>query len=902
MLDKQEFFHWCQRLSVSEEAQKILERIRSSDPARRVQSGTRSVSGTYPSKKMGVTIQFESHRVELAAVYEMEHDPDVIEYYDQPPSFKLDYAGMNGRRLVVFHTPDYFAIRQNTAGWEECKTEEHLEKLADKNPNRYCRDEDGTWRCPPGEAYAEQFNLYYRVRTSKSTDWIFQRNIQFLEDYLRTDLPPIEKSACDSALGIVTTEPSVKLDDLFLRTEGVATRDDIYTLIAAGDLFVDLTAAPLVDPQQVRVFPNSETALAYARIVEISQEATANRPRFIDLAVGSTMEWNNRAWKIANVGDQMVSLLGDGNAFTELPLAAFELLVKEGRITGVPVPVETSLNEEAAKILANASEDDFRIANHRADIVGCRLRGERLPDNNNVSERTLRYWVAQYKVMEAKCGNGYIGLIRQTHRRGFRGSKLPPATWRLMTEFIENDYETHKQKRKYEVWIVLKDECDKRGVIAPSYKTFARAVRRRSGYRQTLRRKGPRAAYKEEPFYWQLEQTTPRHGDRPFEICHIDHTELDVESPSSRTGRTLGRPWLTLLSDAYSRRILAVYITFDPPSYRSCMMVLRQCVKLHGRLPQIIVVDGGAEFRSTYFDTLLARYECIKKTRPPAKARFGSVCERLFGTTNTQFIHNLRGNTQITRNVRQVTKSVNPKGKATWPLGHLYDRLCEYSYQVYDQIDHPALGESPRNTFVEGLARTGRRPHRFISYDEDFLMWTRPTTPKGTAKVLAGRGVKIHHLVYWSDAFRDPEIENTQVAVRYDPFDAGIAYAFVAKRWVRCYSEHYSVFHGRSEKELMIATKELRALKNSHSQQFTVSAKKLADFLQSVEAEEVMLMQRLRDAEGRTVLDKINNSIPEVKSEEIDVAEVAETNSHRSSEESSLTEDAEEMLEVYEDF
>lgn len=902
MLDKQEFFHWCQRLSVSEEAQKILERIRSSDPARRVQSGTRSVSGTYPSKKMGVTIQFESHRVELAAVYEMEHDPDVIEYYDQPPSFKLDYAGMNGRRLVVFHTPDYFAIRQNTAGWEECKTEEHLEKLADKNPNRYRRDEDGTWRCPPGEAYAEQFNLYYRVRTSKSTDWIFQRNIQFLEDYLRTDLPPIEKSARDSALGIVTTEPSVKLDDLFLRTEGVATRDDIYTLIAAGDLFVDLTAAPLVEPQQVRLFPNSETALAYARIVEISQEATANRPRFIDLAVGSTMEWNNRAWKIANVGGQMVSLLGDGNAFTELPLAAFELLVKEGRITGVPVPVETSLNEEAAKILANASEDDFRIANHRADIVGCRLRGERLPDNNNVSERTLRYWVAQYKVMEAKCGNGYIGLIRQTHRRGFRGSKLPPATWRLMTEFIENDYETHKQKRKYEVWIVLKDECDKRGVIAPSYKTFARAVRRRSGYRQTLRRKGPRAAYKEEPFYWQLEQTTPRHGDRPFEICHIDHTELDVESPSSRTGRTLGRPWLTLLSDAYSRRILAVYITFDPPSYRSCMMVLRQCVKLHGRLPQIIVVDGGAEFRSTYFDTLLARYECIKKTRPPAKARFGSVCERLFGTTNTQFIHNLRGNTQITRNVRQVTKSVNPKGKATWPLGHLYDRLCEYSYQVYDQIDHPALGESPRNTFIEGLARTGRRPHRFIPYDEDFLMWTRPTTPKGTAKVLAGRGVKIHHLVYWSDAFRDPEIENTQVAVRYDPFDAGIAYAFVAKRWVRCYSEHYSVFHGRSEKELMIATKELRALKNSHSQQFTVSAKKLADFLQSVEAEEVMLMQRLRDAEGRTVLDKINNSIPEVKSEEIDVAEVAETNSHRSSEESSLTEDAEEMLEVYEDF
>jgi len=62
------------------------------------------------------------------------------------------------------------------------------------------------------------------------------------------------------------------------------------------------------------------------------------------------------------------------------------------------------------------------------------------------------------------------------------------------------------------------------------------------------------------------------------------------------------------------------------------MMVLRECVRRHGRFPQNLVVDGGKEFESVYFDTLLARFECIKKTRPPAKARFGSVCERLFGT------------------------------------------------------------------------------------------------------------------------------------------------------------------------------------------------------------------------------------------------------------------------------
>jgi hypothetical protein len=124
-------------------------------------------------------------------------------------------------------------------------------------------------------------------------------------------------------------------------------------------------------------------------------------------------------------------------------------------------------------------------------------------------------------------------------------------------------------------------------------------------------------------------------------------------------------------------------------------MILRDCVRHHGRLPQTIVVDGGPEFESTYFETLLARYECTKKTRPPAKARFGSVCERLFGTTNTQFIHNLRGNTQIMRNVRQVTKSNEPVGQAAWTLVYLRHHRA------------PGRGANPARGIFRGPAKHG---------------------------------------------------------------------------------------------------------------------------------------------------------------------------------------------------
>jgi putative transposase len=376
-------------------------------------------------------------------------------------------------------------------------------------------------------------------------------------------------------------------------------------------------------------------------------------------------------------------------------------------------------------------------------------------------------------------------------------------------------------------------------------------VRLRPGFEQTAKRQGHRAAYSRENFYWELELTTPRHGDRPFEIAHIDHTELDIETVCSRTGRVLGRPWLTLLTDAFSRRVLALYLTFDPPSYRSCMMVLRECVRRHARLPQIVVVDGGRDFQSIYFETLLARYECTKKTRPAAKPRFGSVCERLFGTANTQFIHNLKGNTQIMRLARQVTQSVNPKGQAVWPFEELNRRLTEYAHEIYDTLHHPALGQSPREAYKTGIAATGQRMYRAIPYDREFLVHTLPTTRKGTAKVAPGRGVKMHNLYYWSDAFRAPDIEKRHVPIRYDPFDIGTAYAFVNKEWTECHSEYFAVFQGRTEKELMLATEELRKSMQHQSGEFSITSRKLAEFLDSVQAEEVLLEQRLGDLESQ---------------------------------------------------
>jgi putative transposase len=822
MLGEYEVRDLCRRLGCSADAPAVIAAIQTAPPTRRVSSRAGNVSVRYPSRKMGVVIQAESHRNELAAVYAMEHDPQVLAYYDQPPPLKLTYLARHGRRVGVLHTPDFFVIRVDSICWEEWKPAAELERLAEAMPARYVRTATG-WSCPPGEEVAVTWGFAYHVRSSAEIDWVFQRNFQFLSDYLHTTCPPVDPAITAQALAEVSTQPGIALAELLV-AERAWSNDQIYTLLAQEQLYVDLHAAPLAEPEQVRVFRDLLSAQAFALL----HAPIVVGPAGLALPTGPA----DPEPRLAPAPDAVVEPVG-----------------------GTPP------TRDGQELLARATPAALAEANRRYALITPRVHGHATPAGGPPA-RTLRLWLAAYRAAEARYGAGYLGLLPRSAERGNRTSRLSAAAHQLLAEVITTWYETPTQPSKLAVYGRLLNACAERGLLAPSYATFASAIRNRPRYTQTLRRQGARAAYAQEPWYWELSLTTPRHGDRPFELAHLDHTELDLELVCARTGRPLGRPWLTLLVDAYSRRLLAFSLSFDPPSYRACMHILRRCVHRHGRLPQILVVDGGKEFASVYLETLLARYEVMKKTRPGAKPRFGSVIERLFGTTNTTFIYNLAGNTQLTRQVRQVTASVNPQHLARWSLEALDRAFQCWADEVYDLRDHPALGQSPQACFLAGLAQGGERCHRRIAYDDHFVMLTLPTTPRGVALVQPNQGVKVTSIYYWADAFRDPLVERTLVPVRYDPADVGLAYAFVQGRWVRCISEQYARLAGRSEREIQLASAELRRRQSQQAQRLPLRARQLAEFLVSLDAEEVLLEQRLRDLALRDVAGPVTHEAP----------------------------------------
>ena len=101
----------------------MIRQIRSSDPHDACRARRGNVRGCFPSRKMGHTIQYESLTNELSAIYLMEYyEDDVWEYWDQPTSFTLRYK-TKAEPIMAIHTPDFFVLRRDSAGWEEWKME-----------------------------------------------------------------------------------------------------------------------------------------------------------------------------------------------------------------------------------------------------------------------------------------------------------------------------------------------------------------------------------------------------------------------------------------------------------------------------------------------------------------------------------------------------------------------------------------------------------------------------------------------------------------------------------------------------------------------------------------------------------------------------------------------------------
>ena len=837
MLEKSELLALIDYLGLPQRGSSLVMEARQKAPVREVVSRGGNVITLAPSKKAPCIVATESRSIEFLAAIKYEYDKEIVEYYPQPCELKLELVDVTGEIHNIHHFPDFLVVRHDGVSLVEWKSGAKLEKLSKKHPWRYHRDADGQWSAPLIEQKLAEWGIRYQIKTETALSARWTENILNLRDYFHPGAEPCPSEVLQRVRAALQEEQALFLADFYDEPYRF-TPDQLLKAVADQELVVELERESVTDPRRCRIYRD----VAVRELLVGYRQDTATTPLAsyaFQIDAGAAFVFDGQRYEITLVGEKKLVLTDASGKQIEVAHDWLNKQFEEGRLTAESSPVQ-----QIRQQISQYTETELRTALYRQKV---------LASDGGASVRTQRRWRQKELAAQLNGSNEVLALVPRIRDRGNHAPRLTPEQEDILVKVIQNEWLTHRAQNYKSCHRHLLLACDAAGLDAPSYPTLIERIKALDHTRSTRVRHGKRRAYHEGEFIHVLCYDTPVHGSRPFQYCHIDHTELDIELICSRTGINLGRPWFSLAIDSFTRRILGIYLSYDPPSYHSNMMVLRDIVRRYNRLPQFIVVDNGKDFQSVNFETFLMAMEVYLRFRPPGRPRHGSVLERMFGRVHTEYIHNLAGNTKATKNVRMTTGKFLPKRLAEWYLEALYYGIEHWAFDYYDQDTHPALGLSPRAAHEKGIADSGARVHRHLICNTDFLIATCPAVDReGVRTVDRQRGVKSNDYYYWAPEFRDLKVAGTKVPVRYDPWDGSTVYARVNHRWVRCVCSVLAGLGQITETERKALTEEYRQRHGGKSDT-PVSMQRLREFLSTFTPEGAMALRQARQAENKAL-------------------------------------------------
>ena len=839
---------------LSPRARDLVRAIVQGDPVRRVGGGRGNVVVRYASRKMGCVVQAESRTVEGAFVQQCEFDPDVVLYLCQPTTLTVPIVDARGRKRSMHTVVDFLVLNKDGFFLVECKSADDIRRDSERQHSRFVREDD-RWRWPAAEKAAQALGLGFLLFTSDDVNPIFLRNLRFLADYLHVSVPP-DRDQSQRIIERVRQARSVRLGVLLASPE--CSPDVVWWLVAHGRIRCDLERVRVFEPEEAWAHDSEARMLAYRRlappVVSSPSAASVVAPAVsVRFEPEAMLLWDGVPWKVLHRGAEAVAIQcqsGDDRVVSLL-VPDVERLLQEGILRPAERPVADVTAEARDCLFHRADADDLDRARERWRVLRHVEQHGAPPDG--ISARSVRRYRCWSKEGVRRYGSAFAGLIRLRGRRPGTHD-LPAPQAQVLREVVEEFAGDRRAGRMSGAFARLVALCAERGVSpAPSESTLYRVLARASVPKTDTARRGSRAGYQSEGPSLGADRALLPHGDRPFEVGHIDHTPLDVRLVSSVTGAVLGSPWLTLMVDAYSRVPLAAVLSFDPPSRHSVARVLFDCVRRHHRVPDTLVLDQGPEFHSHDVEDALAHLEVHKVERPARKARFGAVMERLFGITNTRFVHELTGNTTLLALGRALSSDRHPSRSAVWTLP-LLERACDrWLFEIYPGLVHGTLGEMPQAVFQSGLARDGQRVARYVHCDEA-LRILLAQTPRGmTRRVDPVRGIVTDYLRFWHDDFQFGDVVRTSVRVKLDLADCSVAFAYVRNRWITCrLADGDADLHGRSWRQIQLAVEELRERRRAGRVARTINAAVIGHFLRDLDRQEhaALARQIARDAEA----------------------------------------------------
>ena len=367
--------------------------------------------------------------------------------------------------------------------------------------------------------------------------------------------------------------------------------------------------------------------------------------------------------------------------------------------------------ESISKDISEINDSEYKEAKRRYEAILPLLeKNLSRKDSVEYSKKIGIHFTTLYRWQERYKSTGTIlGLISNKVGAKKGNTRLNSEIEILIKRIIDSYYLTIQKPSVQSVVDKVLAECKKMNIIAPHSNTIRNRIESISEY-EKLKKQGSKsiARTRYEPTPNKFE------ADYPLQLIEIDHTPCDIILVDDEHRLPIGRPWITVAIDIYSRMIVGYYLSMNAPSVTSVGMCVSNTILPKDTLlakfdvnanwnvwgfPETIHVDNGADFRADAVKKAGLAHGINIEFRPVGRANFGGHIERAIGTLMSE-IHNLPGTTFS--NIKQRGE-YNSDANASMTFFEFEKWLVTFITKIYHKRVHNSLFLTPEQQWEEGL-------------------------------------------------------------------------------------------------------------------------------------------------------------------------------------------------------
>lgn len=356
------------------------------------------------------------------------------------------------------------------------------------------------------------------------------------------------------------------------------------------------------------------------------------------------------------------------------------------------------------------SEEEQKNALQRYEIVKpALLRKLTRKEIEELAKKHGLHYTTIYRMMERFLETSSpASLLPKTGERGGKGvHRVSPA----VDDLIEKHFEEIVKAKEVDISKLavkplqkeIERKCKALGLKPPTWRTVddrLEAFIRRSKLDRKRKRKGGRSR--------TMAGGTFPDANWPLDVVQIDHILLDLIVVDDENREPIGRPYLSIAIDVYSRMVVGFSISLDTPSIFSVGKLIAHCIlpkqqfleevgveakwDVFGKMA-MLHMDNAGEFRADDFIPFLEEYFVEIRWRPVATPEYGGHVERLAKTLNEK-LHQEPGSTFGDIIKREGYDS---EGHACYTMDAIEKWMTILITKIYHLEKHSSLKDSRGN-------------------------------------------------------------------------------------------------------------------------------------------------------------------------------------------------------------